>query len=177
MTRYAAFLRAINVGGHTVKMQDLRQIFEAIGFGRVETFIQSGNVIFETSEQAGAIEHAIEERLLEALGYPVITFVRTLDELALLTEVMPFQDPQLDTSNQLYVAFLKEPPGEKAQQALLALNNRVDEFAVNGREVYWLRRRQNGESEYTGMQIEKVLKNPATVRNITTLRKMINKYS
>jgi uncharacterized protein (DUF1697 family) len=58
MPKYAAFLRATNLGGHTVKMDDLRRLFEAMGFSNVETFIASGNVIFESaSTDSGELEH------------------------------------------------------------------------------------------------------------------------
>lgn len=69
MSRFIAFLRAINVGGHTVKMNDLRQLFEFLGFSGVETFIASGNVVFETaSRNARALERKIEKKLGEVLG-------------------------------------------------------------------------------------------------------------
>ena len=66
-TKYIAFLRAINVGGHTVKMEALRGLFEAMGFRNVETFIASGNIIFEAGSQStGTLEKKIEQTLLEA---------------------------------------------------------------------------------------------------------------
>ena len=69
MPRYVAFLRAINVGGHTVKMEDLRRLFETMGFANVETFIASGNVIFESkSKNTQAMERKIENHLRESLG-------------------------------------------------------------------------------------------------------------
>ena len=68
--KYAAFLRAINVGGHIVKMDRLRTLFEAAGFRGAETFIASGNVVFESSRKsAGDLERAIETHLKKALGY------------------------------------------------------------------------------------------------------------
>ena len=79
--KYAAFLRAINVGGHVVKMDRLRTLFEAAGFRGAETFIASGNVVFESSRKsAGDLERAIETHLKKALGYPVATFVRSMPE-------------------------------------------------------------------------------------------------
>src|SRR5262245_62756508 len=83
MIRYIAFLRAINVGGHVVRMDDLRRQFEALRFSNVETFIASGNVVFESpSRDREAMEKAVEKRLLKALGYEVHTFIRTCDEVA-----------------------------------------------------------------------------------------------
>jgi len=60
LAKYIAFLRAINVGGHTVKMDHLRSLFEALGFSNVETFIASGNVIFESKSKS---TRALERRL------------------------------------------------------------------------------------------------------------------
>ena len=83
MPRYVAFLRAINVGGRVVKMERLRQLFEELGFAKVETFIASGNVIFESrSQSAPALQKKIESYLHKFLGYEVATFLRTDAELA-----------------------------------------------------------------------------------------------
>ncbi len=74
MERYVAFLRAINVGGHTVKMDYLRQVFESFGLSGVETFIASGNVVFEApTADARALDEQIGQGLREALGYDVAT--------------------------------------------------------------------------------------------------------
>jgi len=83
MPKYVAFLRAINVGGHTVKMDHLRRLFEAIGFTNVETFIASSDVIFDsTSKSTKALERKIEDYLHRTLGYEVATFIRTTSEVA-----------------------------------------------------------------------------------------------
>ncbi|MDO8754830.1 MAG: DUF1697 domain-containing protein, partial [Anaerolineales bacterium] len=83
MSKHIAFLRAINVGGHNVKMGHLRQLIESLGFSNVETFIASGNVIFEaTAGNTKNLKKKIETCLHEALGYEVATFIRTDAELA-----------------------------------------------------------------------------------------------
>ena len=88
MTRYVAFLRAINVGGHTVKMDRLRALFEELKFANVETFIASGNVLFDSaSKSTDAMETRIERHLEKALGYEVATFVRPLASLAAVSSV------------------------------------------------------------------------------------------
>ena len=93
MQRYIAFLRAINVGGHTVKMDALRVLFESLGFINVETFIASGNVLFETPDgDPQEMETKIEACLRSALGYEVATFIRTRAELAAIV-VMCRLDP------------------------------------------------------------------------------------
>src|SRR5690349_20856788 len=110
MTRYMAFLRAINVGGHTVKMDVLRALFESMGFSNVETFIASGNVIFESKLKGDrALEEKIEKKLKEALGYEVATFVRTDAEIAAIVAYKSFKKSQLDAAPTLNVGFLSEP--------------------------------------------------------------------
>src|SRR5688572_13292534 len=107
--RYVAFLRAINVGGHTVRMEALRRHFESIGATNVETFIASGNVIFETARgNADALERAIEDHLRMALGFPVGTFLRTIPELAAVAAHAPFPESELAKGATMYVAFLKK---------------------------------------------------------------------
>jgi len=76
--RYAALLRAINVGGHTVKMKELCTLFEAMKLSNVRSVIASGNVLFESRAGAAALEARIEDGLRKSLGYDVETFLRTL---------------------------------------------------------------------------------------------------
>ncbi len=179
MPKYVAFLRAINVGGHTVKMDHLRRLFEAMGFANVETFIASGNVIFEAAEQdKKALERKIEDSLQEALGYEVATFIRTTAELAEFARYKPFKESDLNADgNTLYIAFLAGLPADAAQQKLLSFTTDIDEFHLNGPEVYWLCRKKMGESVFSGAMIEKTLGLPATLRNSTTVKKMAAKYS
>ncbi len=179
MKRYLAFLRAINVGGHTVKMDQLRRMFEALGFANVETFIASGNVFFESpSKGAKALEQKIEKYLHESLGYEVATFIRTTAELAEIAQYKPFSASELnDKGNKLYLAFTADPPSAAAKQRLLASATEIDEFHIHGREVYWLCRKQFHESKFSGPMLEKILGMPATVRNVTTVSKMAAKYS
>jgi uncharacterized protein (DUF1697 family) len=178
MTRYIAFLRAVNVGGHIVKMDHLRGLFVALGASNVETFIASGNVIFESAEKdAQALEKKIEGHLRKALGYEVATFLRSVPELAAVARYEPFPAAELEMEgNMLYVGFLPAPPDGKARQGLLALRTEIDEFHVHEREVYWLCRKKLSESKVTGAMLEKRAGMPATLRNSTTVRKIAAKY-
>jgi uncharacterized protein (DUF1697 family) len=93
VTRYVAFLRGINVGGHPVKMEQLAAAFESLGFENVSTFIASGNVIFESSARPATLEPRIEQHLGGWLGYAVNTFLRTEKEIASIAAHEPFADP------------------------------------------------------------------------------------
>jgi uncharacterized protein (DUF1697 family) len=177
MQKLIAFLRAINVGGHTVKMDQLRKLFEELEFSKVETFIASGNVIFESPRQdLQALEAQIETHLKTALGYEVATFIRSTSELEEAAEYEPFPAESVGKGGTVYVAFLKDTPSKQAAQDLLALRTDVDDFHVHKREVYWHCRTSLHESTFSGARLEKTLKMPATMRNSTTVKKLAAKY-
>ena len=179
MPKYVAFLRAINVGGHTVKMDHLRLIFEAMGLKNVETFIASGNVIFDsTAKNSKALESKIEEFLQERLGYQVATFIRSTSEVENIARYNPFRNAELNgKGNVLYIAFVEDKPGEEARQKLLSFTTEVEELHVYEREVYWLLRRKRGESALSGGMIEKTLGLKATLRNSNTVKRIASKYA
>ena len=176
--RYVAFLRAINVGGHVVKMDALRALFESLRFTAVETFIASGNVIFHSpSADTAALEQRIEAHLAKQLGYPVSTFLRTPAELAAIVAHQPFGpgDP-LDAGHALSVGFVRAAPSPAAAATLLALTTDVDDFHLAGREIFWRCRVKVSDSKFSGARLEKVLSASSTFRNITTVRKLALKY-
>lgn len=175
MPKYVAFLRAINVGGHTVKMDHLRRLFEELGFSNVETFIASGNVVFDSpSKNTKSLEKKIEGHLQKALGYRVDTFLRTTAELAEIATYKPFKDADGHT---LFIVFIADLPSAKIVQTLLACDTKADAFHSQGREVYWLCRGKFLDSEFSGAKLEKTLGMAATVRNANTIRRIVAKYS
>jgi uncharacterized protein (DUF1697 family) len=178
MERHIAFLRAINVGGHVVKMTTLRALFEEIGLANVETFIASGNVIFDAPAQSATeLEQQIERHLRQALGYTVATFIRTAGELAAIATHRSFPAADLDAATtSLYISFLAAEPPAAAQQKLLALRTEFDDFHFHEREFYWLSRRKISESTFSGAVFEKTVGMPATMRNATTVRRLAAKY-
>jgi uncharacterized protein (DUF1697 family) len=177
MPKYVALLRAINVGGHIVKMDHLRSLFEATGFSNVETFIASGNVIFDSrSKDTAALERKIEKHLHTALGYEVKTFVRTIPELEAVANYKPFGASEL-SAHTLYVGFLAGSPDKPSQQKLLSCISEIDDLHIYGREVYWLSRAKlMTDSKFSGALTEKILGLRATFRNSTTIKKLAAKY-
>ena len=177
MTRYVAFLRAINVGGHTVRMDALRRHFEIWGGKNVETLIASGNVIFHTARRdADSAERAIEAHIEKALGYPVVTYLRSIPELATVAAHAPFPHNEYDQGGRLFVGFMKSAATRSTARALAALRTEIDDLAVEGREVYWLRRAQLMASLATGPAIERAVGSPITMRNVNTVRRLAAKY-
>ena len=174
MTRFIAFLRAINVGGHVVKMDTLRGQFESMGFSDVTTFIASGNVIFNSaSRSSNALERKIEVQLHKALGYAVDTFIRTSQEVVDIASYKPFAETDLNAEGVLlYVGFMADALSSEALAKLMAFRSAVDDFHVHNREVYWLCRIRSSDSEFSLARFEKVLGVRATFRNITTVRRI-----
>jgi uncharacterized protein (DUF1697 family) len=176
--RLIAFLRAINVGGHTVKMEELKQFFEAVGCRNVQTFIASGNVVFESSAtNIAALQGKIEGHLRKSLGYDVETFIRTESEVAAIARYRPFPEAQLESAKTLNVAFLGEPLSADAKKSLMRLRSEIDEFHVHGREVYWLCRTSQSESTFSNMVFEKKLGTRTTFRGLKTVERLAAKHS
>ena len=172
--RYIAFLRGINVGGHRVKMDHLRELFEALDFANVSTFIASGNVIFDSpATDAAVVEQRIEEHLHVALGYEAPTFIRTRSQLASVVSHRPFAAEQVEaTGHSLHIGFLRNVPSKEAGRKLLSLRSKMDDFHVDGRELYWLCRGKVTDSVVSWPVVAKTIGIASTMRNLTTLQKL-----
>jgi uncharacterized protein (DUF1697 family) len=178
MPRYIAFLRAINVGGHNVPMEALRGHFTRMGFKNVETFIASGNVIFETaSKDRETMEKNIEAQLLKALDYEVKTFLRTPPEVTAITQYQPFDAKVIKAAGAFCVGFLKAPLDAAARKALMELKTDIDDFATHGREFYWLCKVKQSDSKFSNALMERKLKITATLRGVNTVVKLAEKYA
>jgi len=176
-SRYVALLRAINVGGHVVKMDALRKQFGKLGFANVETFIASGNVIFDAP---GAKPRELEERIAveleRVLGYPVATFVRTPAELASVVRHEPFATDVFDINQHpLYIGFLAGRPSADIVSKVVGLRSPVDELHIHRRELYWGCRTRFSDSAVSGAALERAIGMPMTIRNVTTVRKLAAK--
>ena len=179
MPKYIAFLKAINVGGHTVKMDHLKKLFEQMSFEKVETFIASGNVVFETkSKTVDSIKKKIEAELEKSFGYKVATFIRTTDELKNISEYKALNKSDLNNENNtLYIGFLDSTPSKENQNKVNAMQDAANEFHFNNKELYWLCRKNFSDSGITGNKLEKALGMSTTVRNLTTINKIAVKFS
>jgi uncharacterized protein (DUF1697 family) len=178
MSRYIAFLRAINVGGHTVKMETLRQLFESFGFSEVETFVASGNVVFHTiAKNVSALESKIASGLQNAIGYDVATFIRTPAELAQIAAYQAFPQSELITATAFNIAFLHGQLDNDAKQKLLGLATEIDSFTTHAREVYWLCRKKQSESTFSNAVLEKTLGVKSTIRGVNTVNKLMARYA
>jgi uncharacterized protein (DUF1697 family) len=175
MNRYIAFLRAVNVGGTTIiKMSDLKRMFESFGLEHVETYIQTGNVIFDSVEDGPSeLEEQLERQLEETFGKRIRLFVRTPREVAKMVSACPFMPQDGET---VYVAILDQRPDRKSITSLLSFRSNADDFAVIGKEVFNLRRDRDA-SVFSNNFIEKTLNVAGTTRNLTTIKKLAEKYT
>jgi uncharacterized protein (DUF1697 family) len=175
MHKYIAFLRAINVGGTTIiKMTDLKQMFESFGLENVQTYIQTGNVVFESQEaDASVLEAQIERQLEKIKGKRIRLFVRTTREVRRMAIACPFDPKDGET---VYVAILEKKPAKKDVDALLALRSDADDFSIMDRTVYNLLRDRD-KSVFSNNLVEKILNVAGTTRNLTTIKKLAEKYT
>jgi len=171
-SRTIAFLRAINVGGRTVKMDQLRVLFSSLGLSNVETFIASGNVIFDSVDDDGELAQNIEKHLRENLGFEVATFLRSQDQVKAIAGLEPFPFSQMKTAVALNVAFISAPLDAVSEQKLMSLRTEIDDFRVYGCEVYWLCLKKQSESKFSNAVLEKTLGVSSTLRGMGTLQKL-----
>lgn len=173
MKIYIALLRGINVSGHNkIPMAELRAMFQAMGHGRVQTYIQSGNVVFEaeaedTTALAGRIEDAIEHRF----GFRVRVMVRTAEEWEAILHDCPYDAESLGDEESIQVSLLAEDaPGPDDIARKLDPGNEKDEYRVIGRELYLLLKQRMSESKLADNLAK--LRHTVTTRNWRTMLKL-----
>lgn len=175
MIKYVAFLRGINVGGHKlIKMTDLARFFSAMGFGKVKTYIVSGNVLFETAEtNSDALTRKVETGLHKALGYEVAVILRTISELEALVEQDPFKQLGADADVKKYVTFLAEKHQSKLKVPVLSPKKDWEIIHLNPREVFIVAHPVTGRYGESMGAIEKEFGKSVTTRNWNTVVKIL----
>src|SRR5688500_10640437 len=154
-------------------MEVLRGHFGKAGFTGVETFIASGNVIFDAKAAAGpGLERRIEAALRDALGYEVPTFVRSLADVVTAVERRVYPETDVAAAAALLVGLMKRPLDAAARTRLAGLNSDLHTFRSEGSELYWLCKVKQSESKLTPAQIERALGGPVTLRAISSVRKL-----
>lgn len=171
--RYIAFLRGINVGGHRVKMDRLRQIFIDLGFVNVRSYINSGNIFFDTNEEGRqSMVSRIERQLQLELGYEVSAFLRTTDELEALLTQNPFQSITLTEDKRFCVVFTDEALNEGLSLPVRSSKNDMDLVAVNTYEAFVVWHIINGRPS-SGIFPQGILPKRNTTRFFHTLNKIL----
>jgi uncharacterized protein (DUF1697 family) len=177
MTTYIALLRGINVGGkNIIKMAELKKVFEAIGLYEVQTFIQSGNVLFKSSEDEETLRAKIAHEITAAFGLSVTVTIRTAAELEQIILNCPFTQEEIFAAESssdaecFYAAFLSQIPSQEKADSLKTYKSENDEYRIIGREVFLLFRNSIRNSKLAN-NLQK-LDASATVRNWKTISKL-----
>lgn len=173
--RYAAFMRGLNVGGRVVKMDELKRIFTRLGFANVESFIASGNIVFESPPGSRAqLERTIEDAIARKLGYASETFLRDFAELSAIGTAEPFAG--IHDAPTYLVGFLKAPLDAGAKKKFLALASSHDRFAASGTEAWWHSDIGQGQSKFSANAFDRALGVKSTWRNLRTIRRMVDRW-
>ena len=171
--RYVALLRGVNVGGRNkLPMADLRDIFAAAGCTAVQTYIQSGNVVFEAAQDlAERVPEIVTGTIRRRFGYETAVVLRSSEELRQVVASNPF-----DTSGDprfLQVAFLEDTPGAEAVSRLDPDRSPPDAFAVRGRNVHLHYPNGVARSKLTNEYLATQLQTASTMRNWRTVLKLL----
>jgi uncharacterized protein (DUF1697 family) len=177
VTRYAAFLRAINVGKRKATAPHLVAVLSDLGFENGAAFLASGNIVFDTSMSKTKLEPALESALEEALGFHAAAFVRTGADLVRIAAVAESPALRPSAGETVHVAFLRKPPTAAVKQAVAAASLPEDVLEIHGRELYWLRRGRMMESTLPkGSWPEDLVGIESTMRNVNTVNRMLAKF-
>ena len=170
MPTWVALLRGINVSGHkAIPMVRLRKTFEGTGFEGVKSYVQSGNVIFETPASAlDKLARKIEEGIRRDFGLSVTVILRTAGELKKIVKGNPFLTEKGIDPTKLHITFLAKPPSKTALKNLETLPTSPDRFRLIDRQVYLYCPEGYGKSKLSNSAFEKTLLVDATTRNWRT---------
>lgn len=178
MTIYIALLRGINVGGHNkIKMADLRKMLEGMGLARVQTYIQSGNVLFESADSKETLQVQMEQGIQEAFGFPITVILRTSQEIEGIVRHCPFTEETIRAAEaasefeSLYVAMLPEAPAPDDVEKLRLHVNDKETFEAIGEEIYLLFKESVRNSKLAAQMAKFGV--PMTMRNWKTMNKLV----
>ncbi|OCT13080.1 cytoplasmic protein [Paenibacillus pectinilyticus] len=172
MTVYVGFLRGINVGGkNKIKMADLKKTLEAVGLTQVQTYLQSGNVLFVSNEAVESLRPRIEKSISEAVGVAPTVILRTAAELTRLVAECPYDADALSEGESIQISVLTEEAPQSFADILAKGQSDVDEFQIRGGTIYFLFRQSVLDSKLAS-NIQK-LGDQATTRNWNTMSKLV----
>lgn len=174
MPAYIAMLRGVNLGPHNrMKMEKLRDSLEALGFTQVQTYIQSGNVVFATGKTSPlALMNKMEAKILADFGLSVSVITTTAAEMNTVIQNNPFLEQRGIDRTKLHVTFLSETPRPPALEKLTLRQSGPDKFHCSGKSIYLYCPNGYGQTKLTNGLFERVLSVRATTRNWNTVNKL-----
>jgi len=176
MPKYVAFFRGINLGARTVKNVQLVKIFAAAGFKDAEPFIASGNVIFDSRiKSEETLVRKIEGAIFQKLGFEAHTFLRMMDDLAVVAEAKPFAPARHASAIAYVVGFVGAPFTAAQKKTITGFVTANDELHPKGRELYWLSQTRQSDSAFQRIPFDKRVC-ASSWRNINTVQRIVTKY-
>ena len=171
MSTFVSLFRGINVGGHqTVRMDELKELYQSLGFKDVATYIQSGNVVFTSDDADGTqLSSQIEVGFAQKFGFRAKVMVRTSGEFRDIVDNNPFRNQPMKESKWVVVMFLEARPASGALEDLKETYAGPEELYLIGREVYIYYPNGIGRSKLSNTFLEKKLKTAGTARNWNTI--------
>ena len=172
MTKYISLLRGINVGGNKIiKMDDLRTLFSSLKFSEVQTYIQSGNVVFTTPEKdMNLLVKKIETALLKKMGSEVSVLLRTSEQMQTIVAQNPLAKKKIAADEKGYVVFLPFDFSLKVKTPLFSLHKDVEVFLLKDATAYCISRAYKGKYGFPNAFCEKIFGVVATTRNWETVK-------
>ena len=172
MARVIALLRAVNVGGRTLPMAELRALCAELGWKGAETYIQSGNLVFTAAGKAAALEAQLEEAIKRRFGLEVPAIVRTAAQWGSYAESNPFPKVAEEVPNRLQLLVSKRPPDEGAADRLMERATAGEVVKAAGGALWFHFPEGGGRSKLTPAAIDKAAGSPSTSRNWRTVMKL-----
>jgi len=171
-----SLLRGVNAGGHhKVKMDELRTLYESLGCGDVQTYINSGNIVFRTAARDPArLGKRIEDAIEGAYGFRSHVILRTPSELRQVIARNPFASRPSIEASKFAVHFLADVPDAEARKLVLAIDAAPEELHLDGSELYIYYTNGMARPKLSLPQVEKTLKISGTSRNWNTVRKLLD---
>ncbi len=171
MAHYVAFLRAVNLGKRRVEMARARQVLDGLGYADVDSYANTGNLIFTSTGRAAAHETPIRTALEREFGMELTTFVRTSRQVQRLASDKPFGT--IADGHTHFALLTLRPMSAADKRRVEALTNDHDEVVVIGRDVHWLIRSRSPETTLGPRRwLEALPDNPTTARNTTLLERL-----
>lgn len=176
MTTYISILRGINLGGlKMIKMDALKKLFADLGFANIQTYIQSGNVVYQYKKiDAKKLNDIIKNKMEQEFGFDVPVITLTFDELKKIRNSNPFLNDKIKETSFFHVTFLADKPQSENINKIKDSNYSPDEFQLINKAVYLYCPKGYGNTKMSNTFFEGKLKVTATTRNWKTTNELIN---
>jgi uncharacterized protein (DUF1697 family) len=174
MSKYLSMLRGINVSGQkSIKMDELIKLFELLNYKNVTTYIQSGNVMFDSSEEKPEnIAEKIQKKIKKEFSFEVPVIIRTKQDLSYIINTNPFLKRKDIDHSKLHLTFLSKMQEGPIPRKIMETISGEDEFSISGKEIYLFCPNGYGKTKFNNSFFEKKLNTIATTRNWNTVKNL-----